>query len=241
MRADRQRLIQGDARALSLRAQEFQGLLSAISTAAASSGTSVVTPYSAIFYATHKCNLDCSYCNQKNPEVFSEELDTGAHDRAVPAHPPRCGHDPDHRRRMSDAAGHRGAGRSGAAGGEVPLDLIVTNGVLLDKRRAVLDHFNGLIVSLDAITHDPSEPMSKSAPVPRVIDNLMMAKQSICRPARSRSVACSSNGISPRPKRFSSSAARTILFSRCSRRRTTASSRTSRSCRTRATALSSTS
>ena len=38
--------------------------------------TSVVTPFSAIFYATHKCNLDCSYCTQKNPEVFSEELDT---------------------------------------------------------------------------------------------------------------------------------------------------------------------
>ena len=33
-------------------------------------GTSVVTPYSAVFYATHKCNLDCSYCTQKNPEVF---------------------------------------------------------------------------------------------------------------------------------------------------------------------------
>ena len=38
--------------------------------------TNVVTPYSAIFYATHKCNLDCTYCTQKNPEVFSEELDT---------------------------------------------------------------------------------------------------------------------------------------------------------------------
>ena len=38
--------------------------------------TNVVAPYSAIFYATHKCNLDCTYCTQKNPEVFSEELDT---------------------------------------------------------------------------------------------------------------------------------------------------------------------
>ena len=49
----------------------------------------VVTPFSAIFYATHKCNLDCSYCTQKNPEVFSEELDTETTIQPVPQDPQR--------------------------------------------------------------------------------------------------------------------------------------------------------
>src|SRR5574337_1049144 len=38
--------------------------------------TNVVAPYAATFYATHKCNLACSYCTQKEPDVFSEELST---------------------------------------------------------------------------------------------------------------------------------------------------------------------
>src|ERR1700747_2192677 len=38
--------------------------------------TKIVAPYAAIFYATHKCNLDCTYCTQKEPDVFSDELDT---------------------------------------------------------------------------------------------------------------------------------------------------------------------
>ena len=39
-------------------------------------GTNVVAPYAVTFYATHKCNLACSYCTQKEPDVFSEELST---------------------------------------------------------------------------------------------------------------------------------------------------------------------
>ncbi len=38
--------------------------------------TNVVAPYAAILYATHKCNLDCTYCTQKEPDVFSDELNT---------------------------------------------------------------------------------------------------------------------------------------------------------------------
>src|SRR4029077_13931945 len=38
--------------------------------------TKVVAPYAVTFYVTHKCNLACSYCTQKEPDVFSEELDT---------------------------------------------------------------------------------------------------------------------------------------------------------------------
>jgi hypothetical protein len=40
--------------------------------------TNVVAPYAAIFYATHKCNLDCAYYTQKEPEVFSDELEPEA-------------------------------------------------------------------------------------------------------------------------------------------------------------------
>src|ERR1700704_675545 len=39
--------------------------------------TKVVAPYAVTFYVTHKCNLDCSYCTQKEPDVFSDELSTG--------------------------------------------------------------------------------------------------------------------------------------------------------------------
>ncbi len=35
--------------------------------------TKVVAPYAVTFYVTHKCNLACSYCTQKEPDVFSEE------------------------------------------------------------------------------------------------------------------------------------------------------------------------
>src|SRR6266446_10155152 len=36
--------------------------------------TKVVAPYAVTLYVTHKCNLACSYCTQKEPDVFSEEL-----------------------------------------------------------------------------------------------------------------------------------------------------------------------
>src|ERR1700743_2177329 len=35
-----------------------------------------VAPYAVTFYVTHKCNLDCTYCTQKEPDVFSQELPT---------------------------------------------------------------------------------------------------------------------------------------------------------------------
>src|SRR5437016_14364326 len=36
----------------------------------------VVAPYGVTFYVTHKCNLACSYCIQKEPHVFDHELPT---------------------------------------------------------------------------------------------------------------------------------------------------------------------
>src|SRR5258708_25506868 len=38
--------------------------------------TKVVAPYAVTFYVTHKCNLACSYCTQKEPDVFSEHVPT---------------------------------------------------------------------------------------------------------------------------------------------------------------------
>jgi sulfatase maturation enzyme AslB (radical SAM superfamily) len=38
--------------------------------------TNVVAPYAVTFYVTHKCNLACSYCTQKELDVFSAELPT---------------------------------------------------------------------------------------------------------------------------------------------------------------------
>src|SRR2546428_14001897 len=37
----------------------------------------VVAAYAGTFYVTHKCNLGCSYCTQKEPDGFSDELPTG--------------------------------------------------------------------------------------------------------------------------------------------------------------------
>ncbi len=150
--------------------------------------SSVVVPYSAIFYATHKCNLDCSYCTQKNPEVFSEELGTADTIRLLGnirkdvdtllITGGECTVRPDIETLV--AAARRDLGFRSV--------LIVTNGVLLDARRAMLPHLSGLVCSLDAISHDPTEPLSKSATVPRVIDNLMMAKEFL--PPQAITVSC---------------------------------------------------
>lgn len=150
--------------------------------------STTVTPYSAVFYATHKCNLDCSYCTQKNPEVFSDEVSTEDTIRIL-------------RNIRKDVdtlliTGGECLVRNDieelirAAKEDVRFRsvLIVTNGVLLDRRQPILDHLNGIIVSLDAISHDPSEPRSKSAVVPRVIDNLLMAREKL--PAQAITLSC---------------------------------------------------
>jgi MoaA/NifB/PqqE/SkfB family radical SAM enzyme len=150
--------------------------------------TTVVAPYSAIFYATHKCNLDCSYCTQKNPEVFSDELDTATTIElfrkirkdvdTILITGGECLMRPDIEELV----------RAARRDVKFRSVLVVTNGVLLDRRRSILDHLSGLVVSLDAMTHDPSEPLSKSNAVPRVIDNLMMVKQKM--PPSAVTISC---------------------------------------------------
>lgn len=139
-------------------------------------GTSVVGPYSAVFYATHKCNLDCTYCTQKNPEVFSDELDTETTIRVLRAI-----------RREVDTILFTGGEpllrpdivelvRAARRELKFRSVLIVTNGVLLGQKRELLDHLTGLIVSLDAVTYDDAQPFSKPSVVKKVIENLMMVK-----------------------------------------------------------------
>src|SRR6476661_8853302 len=75
--------------------------------------TKVVAPYAVTFYVTHKCNLDCSYCTQKEPEVFNSELPT-AGTLKVLAKIRRDGFDCDHGRRADATGGHRDDCRGGA-------------------------------------------------------------------------------------------------------------------------------
>ena len=150
--------------------------------------STIVTPYSAIFYATHKCNLDCSYCNQKNPQVFSEEVDTETTIRIFRAIRKdvdtmlitggECLMRPDIDELIR--AARRDVGFRSL--------LMVTNGVLIDRHPDILDHLNGIIISLDAISYDPSEPMSKSAVVPQVIENLLLVKEKL--PPQSVTISC---------------------------------------------------
>jgi MoaA/NifB/PqqE/SkfB family radical SAM enzyme len=55
--------------------------------------------------------------------------------------------------------------------------LMITNGTLLDRKRGVLDAVTGLVVSLDALHSDPTNPLSKPAALPKVMDNLGLAKE----------------------------------------------------------------
>ncbi len=138
--------------------------------------TDIVAPYAAVFYTTHKCNLECTYCTQKEPEVFSQELPTDrtvAIFRAIRRETDSIlftGGEPLLRADVEDlveAAKRRIKFRS---------VLLVTNGTLLHKRPRLFDSLDGLIVSLDALTPDPDNPKSKPGVLSRVLENLQLAK-----------------------------------------------------------------
>lgn len=144
--------------------------------------TNVVAPYAAIFYTTHKCNLECTYCTQKEPDVFSQELpkrETIEILRVIRRETDSIlftGGEPLLRadiEQLVAAARHDLKFRS---------VLLVTNGTLLHKRLHMLDSLHGLIVSLDSLTADPTDPASKSGNVPRVLENLQLAKARIASP-----------------------------------------------------------
>lgn len=145
--------------------------------------TRVVAPYAAVFYTTHKCNLECSYCTQKEPDVFSDELPT---DKTIELlriirHETDSilftGGEPLLRpdiQELVEAARQQMKFRS---------VMLVTNGTLLHKRERLFDLLSGLIVSLDSLTFEPSAPMSKSGVAPRVLENLQLASARMKRPS----------------------------------------------------------
>jgi len=129
-------------------------------------GTNVVAPYAVTFYVTHKCNLACSYCTQKEPDVFSDELNTGETIRLLRRIRKETdsivitGGEPTLRvdiEELVDAARYYCKFRS---------VLLITNGTLLDRKPAILSAVTGLVVSLDALAADPSNPLSKPAALP---------------------------------------------------------------------------
>jgi MoaA/NifB/PqqE/SkfB family radical SAM enzyme len=145
--------------------------------------TDIVAPYAAVFYTTHKCNLECTYCTQKEPDVFSDELST---DRTIELFRIMrretdsilfTGGEPLLRADVEDLV-H-------AAKREVKFRsvLLVTNGTLLHKRLRLFDCLDGLIVSLDALTVDPTNPLSKPGVLPRVLENLQLARSRLPRPS----------------------------------------------------------
>jgi MoaA/NifB/PqqE/SkfB family radical SAM enzyme len=146
--------------------------------------TKVVAPYAVTFYVTHKCNLDCSYCTQKEPEVFSSELPTDgtlkvlAKIRRETDSIVITGGEPTLRSDIEtivEAARFKNKFRS---------VLLITNGTLLDRKPKILDGVTGLVVSLDALQADPTNALSKPAALPKVMENLQFAKERLGNPRK---------------------------------------------------------
>ncbi len=146
--------------------------------------TKVVAPYAVTFYVTHRCNLACSYCTQKEPDVFSEELDTAGtlkllrRIRKETDSIVLTGGEPALRpdiEEIVEAARFRNGFRS---------VLLITNGTLLDRKQGILRGVTGLVVSLDALAADPTNPLSKPAALPKVLENLALAKAILGSPRR---------------------------------------------------------
>jgi MoaA/NifB/PqqE/SkfB family radical SAM enzyme len=146
--------------------------------------TKVVAPYAVTFYVTHKCNLACSYCTQKEPDVFSEELPTAStigllrRIRKETDSIVITGGEPTLRadiEELVEAAQFECKFRS---------VLLITNGTLLDRKPRILRAVTGLVVSLDALAADPTNPLSKPAALPKVLENLEFAKEVLGSPRK---------------------------------------------------------
>jgi MoaA/NifB/PqqE/SkfB family radical SAM enzyme len=146
--------------------------------------TKVVAPYAVTFYVTHKCNLACSYCTQKEPDVFSDELPTAEtiglmkRIRKETDSIVITGGEPTLRADIEDLVE--------AARFECKFRslLLITNGTLLDRKPRILRAVTGLVVSLDALSADPTNPLSKPAALQKVLENLALAKEQLGSPRR---------------------------------------------------------
>jgi MoaA/NifB/PqqE/SkfB family radical SAM enzyme len=145
--------------------------------------TNVIAPYAAVLYVTHRCNLDCSYCTQKEPDVFSDELPTKETIdllRIIRRETDSIlftGGEPLLRNDVEELA------RTARRDLRFRSVLLVTNGTLLHRRQKLFDELTGLIVSLDSLTPDPGKTLSKPASVPKVLENLALAKSRFAAPS----------------------------------------------------------
>src|SRR6266403_1878695 len=141
--------------------------------------TKVVAPYAVTFYVTHKCNLACSYCTQKEPDAFSDELPTLETIQLLKRI-----------RKETDSIVITGGEPTLRADIEELVEaarfecryrslLLITNGTLLDRKPRILRAVTGLVVSLDALAADPTNPLSKPAALPKVLENLALAKEQL--------------------------------------------------------------
>ncbi len=144
--------------------------------------TNVVAPYAAVLYVTHKCNLACTYCTQKEPDVFSAELPTDKTLellRIIRRETDSIlftGGEPLLRNDIEELA------RAARRDIKFRSVLLVTNGTLLHRRQELFDSLTGLIVSLDALSVDTRAPLSKPAVLPKVLENLQLARSRLPRP-----------------------------------------------------------
>jgi MoaA/NifB/PqqE/SkfB family radical SAM enzyme len=144
--------------------------------------TNVVAPYAAVLYVTHKCNLACTYCTQKEPDVFSAELPTDKTLellRIIRRETDSIlftGGEPLLRNDIEELA------RAARRDIKFRSVLLVTNGTLLHRRQELFDSLTGLIVSLDALSVDTRMPLSKPAVLPKVLENLQLARSRLPRP-----------------------------------------------------------
>src|SRR5258707_13120578 len=139
--------------------------------------TKVVAPYAVTFYVTHKCNLACSYCTQKEPDVFSEELPTKETIQLLKRI-----------RKETDSIVITGGEPTLRADIEELVEgarfeckyrslLLITNGTLLNRKPRILRALTGLVVSRDALADDPRNPGSNRAAGPKGREDLELGKE----------------------------------------------------------------
>jgi MoaA/NifB/PqqE/SkfB family radical SAM enzyme len=147
--------------------------------------SNIVPPYSAVLYVSHYCNLACTYCTQKYPDVMSEELDTkGTIElmriiRKETDYILLTGGEPLIRPDIEELA------RAARADLKFRSVMLITNGTHLREREKVLDYLTSLVVSLDSVTVDKTDPKSKPYVVEKVIGNLRHCRD-LGKPANSR-------------------------------------------------------
>ena len=135
--------------------------------------TCVIEPLSAIFYITHRCNLECHYCTQKYPDIISQELPTDKTLELLGLIRKELGSlyvtggEPLTRSDVGDIL--QAANRMGYS------IILHTNGTLLDRREEVLDSIHSLVISLDSMNEARFDAVTNSpaGTTRHILDNII--------------------------------------------------------------------